>query len=349
MRSVRIGLIIPQTGSAGLWAPSAEACGRLAVDEINQVSGIQRRPVELCIINAGETGESAGRAARDSLEDQGVDGIVGMLPSFARDFVARATQGRVPFVYTPQFEGLSSKALVMTTGETADELLAPAIEWLSECKHARRYFLCGNDYIWPRLSFQIARTLIARLGGTVTGEHYLAVGLHDFDEILDRIKATHSDVVLPYFLGVDCIAFSRAFCAAGLSSRVLRFSSAIDETIVYGLEESETENLYAASSYFASIRSRNNGAFLERYHTAFGDNPPPANAYGESCYEGIYSLAALIEEAGSLDARELMRFYGRTIQQRTARGDEARPVVGSRHPIYLAQLNGYDFSIVARR
>ena len=68
---------------------------------------------------------------------------------------------------------------------------------------------------------------------------------------------------------------------------------------------SETENLYAASSYFASIRSRNNGAFLERYHTAFGDNPPPANAFGESCYEGIYSLAALIEEAGSLDAREL--------------------------------------------
>lgn len=349
MRSVRIGLMIPQTGSAGLWAPSAEACGRLAVDEINQISGIWRRPVELCVIDAGETGESAGRAARDALKGRGVDGLVGMVPSYARDFVARAAAGRVPFVYTPQFEGLSSNASVMTTGETADEQLAPGIEWLSECKHARRFLLCGSDYIWPRMSFQIARTLIARFGGTVTGEYYRAVGQHDFDEILDRITATRTDVVVPYFLGHDSIAFSRAFCAAGLGSRVLRFSPAIDETIVYGLEEHETENIYVSSSYFASIRSRNNGAFLERYHTAFGDTPPPANSYGESCYEGIYSLAALIEEAESLDARDVMRFYGRTIQQRTARGDEARPVVGSRHPIYLARLDGYDFSIVARR
>lgn len=349
MRSVRVCLLIPQSGAAGLWAPSAEACGRLAVDEINRMSGILRRPVELRVMNAGESGVGAGQAARDAIELHGADGIVGMLPSYARDSVVNAAHGRVPFIYTPQFEGLSSSFDVMTTGETADELLAPAIQWLSESRHARRYFLCGNDYIWPRSSLRIARALIARFGGSVTGEHYLPVGLHDFDEILDRIKTTRSDVVVPLFLGLDCIAFNRAFCAAALSSHVLRFSSAVDETIIYGLEPDETENLYAASSYFASVRSRNNGAFLERYHTAFGDSPPPANAYGESCYEGIYSLAALIEEAGSFDARELSRFYRRTSQQRTARGDDARPVVGGRHPIYLAQLDGYDFSIVARR
>lgn len=348
MRSVRICLLIPQSGAAGLWAPSAEACGRLAVDEINRIYGILRRPVELRIVNAGETGASAGRAARDAIEIDGVDGIVGMLPSFARDFVARASRGRVPFIYTPQFEGRSTPD-VLATGETAEELLAPAIQWLSESRHARRYFLCGNDYVWPRSSLQIARALIGRFGGTVTGEYYLPVGQHDFDEMLDRIKVTHSDVVLPYFLGGDCIAFNRAFCAAGLSSRVLRFSSAIDETVAYGLDVDETENLYATSSYYASIRSRNNGAFLERYHMAFGDSPPPVNAFGESCYEGIYSLAALIEEAASLDARKLTRLYGRTFQQRTARGDQAQSVVGSRHPIYLAKVDGYDFSIIARR
>jgi urea transport system substrate-binding protein len=349
LRGVRICLLIPQNGAAGLWAPSAEACGRLAVDEINGMSGVLRRPVELCVVNAGETGPSAGRAARDAIEIDCVDGIVGMLPSFARDFVARVAHGRVPFIYTPQFEGCSSTLDVMATGETAEELLAPAVQWLSESKRARRYFLCGNDYIWPRSSLQIARALIARFGGAVTGEYYLPVGQHNFDEMLERIKATRSDVVLPYFLGFDCIAFNRAFYAAGLSSRVLRFSSAIDETVAYGLNVNETENLYAASSYYASIRSRNNGAFLERYHTAFGDSPPPVNGFGESCYEGIYSLAALIEEAASLDARKLTRLYGRTFQRRTARGDEVRSVVGGRHPIYLARLDGYDFSIIARR
>jgi len=349
LRNVRICLLIPQSGAAGLWAPSAEACGRLAVDEINRGSGIRRRPVELLIADAGETGQSAAQAARAAIEDHDVDGIVGMLPSFARDIVARAARGRVPFIYTPQFEGYSSRRDVITTGETSDELLAPAIQWLSEAKRGRRYFLCGNDYVWPRSSLLIARALIGRFGGTVTGEHYLPVGSHDYDEVLNRIKTTRSDVVLPYFLGLDCIAFNRAFCAAGLNSHVLRFCSAIDETVVYGLNTAETEDLYTASSYFSSTRSRNNGAFLERYHTAFGDSPPPANAFGESCYEGIYSLAALMEEADSLDARELARFYGRTTQQRTARGDQMRPVVGERHPIYLARLDGYDFSIIERR
>ncbi|WP_315719929.1 MULTISPECIES: substrate-binding domain-containing protein [unclassified Bradyrhizobium] len=349
MRNVRIGLIIPQRGSAGLWAPSAEACGRLAVTELNQAAGIRRRPVELVVIDAGASGASAGQAAAEAVDDLAVDGLVGMLPSYARDPVARAARGRVPFVYTPQFEGLSSDSDVMTTGETAGELLAPAIQWLSECKRARRFFLCGNDYIWPRSSLQIARRLIARFGGTVTGEYYVPVGVHDFDEMLDRIKATRSDVVLPVFLGSDCIAFNRAFCAAGLSRHVLRFSSAFDETIVYGLDCSETENVYVASSYFASLRSRNNGAFLERYYTAYGDNPPPANGYGESCYEGIHALAALIERAESFDARDLRRVFGRTLQGRTARGNEARPVVGGRHPIHLAELDGYDFSVVASR
>ncbi|MGJ4888691.1 substrate-binding domain-containing protein [Bradyrhizobium sp. HKCCYLR20261] len=349
MRSVRIGLIIPQCGSAGLWAPSAEACGRLAVNELNQAAGIRRRPVELVVIDAGTNGVSAGRAAAEAVEELAVDGLVGMLPSYARDPVAEAARGRVPFLYTPQFEGLAPDSDVMTTGETAGELLAPAIQWLSESKHARRFFLCGNDYIWPRSSLAIAKRLIARYGGIVTGEHYVPVGVHDFDAMLDRIKATRSDVVLPVFLGFDCIAFNRAFCEAGLSRHVLRFSSAFDETIIYGLDSSETENVFVASSYFASLRSRNNGAFLERYYTAYGDNPPPANGYGESCYEGIHALAALIERAESFDARDLRRVFGRTLQRRTARGNEAQPVVGGRHPIHLAELDGYDFAVVASR
>ena len=347
MRSVRIGLLIAQSGSAGLWGPSAEACGRLAVEEINRTTGILKKHVELSVIDAGPSAETAGRAASLAIEKLGVHGIVGMVPSFARENVALSTSDRVPFIYTPQFEGYAPERNVMTTGETSDELLAPAIHWLCEKMGARRYFLCGNDYVWPRSSLRIAKELIRRGGGVITGEYFVPVGIHDYDQILDRIKTTRSDVVLPYFLGSDSIAFNRAFCGAGLNRHALRYTSAIDETIVYGLNDDETENILVSSAYFASIRSRNNGAFLERYHMAYGDNPPPANAFGQSCYEGIYSLAALVEEAGSFDTRALGKFYGRTIQRKTARGSDATPVVGGRHPVHIARIEGYDFSIVS--
>ncbi|WP_137132687.1 substrate-binding domain-containing protein [Rhizobium sp. FY34] len=344
MKTVRIGLLIAQQGSAGLWGPSAEACGRLAVDEINQQSGILKRHVELHVIDAGPTAQSAGQAAIQAIEELKVAGVVSMIPSDARDCVARVTGDRVPLVYTPQFEG--SAGNVMTTGETTDELMAPALCWLMERRSARRFFLCGSDYIWPRRSLKIARMLIERTGGVVTGEHYVPVGVADYDEILDGIRSTRSDVVIPYFLGSDNISFNRAFCEVGLSPRVLRFSSGIDETVVYGLRDDETENVYVSSAYFAAIRSRNNGAFLERYHTAYGENPPPANAFGQSCYEGIYSLAAMVEEAGSFDAGRLRCLWGRVPMRKTARGHEVTPAVGSRHPVHLARLDGYEFSIM---
>jgi ABC-type branched-subunit amino acid transport system substrate-binding protein len=316
------------------------------VQELNRDSGILKRHVELCVIDAGATAESAATAVRHAIEDQQVSGVVTMIPSYAREAVANVTSDRVPLVYTPQFEGFARERNVMTTGETSDELIAPALRWLMERKGAKRFFLCGNDYIWPRSSLKIARQLIGNAGGIVTGELYVPVGVHDYDEILDRIKTTASDVVLPYFLGSDSVAFNRAFCGMGLSPGVLRFTSAIDETIVYGLQAHETENIFVSSAYFSSLRSRNNGAFLERYHTAYGENPPPANAFGQSCYEGIYSLAAVVGEAGSFDIRLLKRVFGRTLLQKTARGNEANPVVGSRHPVHMARIDGYDFSIL---
>ncbi|HZG28321.1 ABC-type branched-chain amino acid transport system, substrate-binding protein [Ensifer adhaerens] len=346
MKNVRIGLLIAQSGAAGLWAPSAEACGRLAVRELNSNSGILKRPVELCVVDAGQSAQSAAEAAHRAIEEQMVEGVVTMIPSYARESVAAVTSDRVPLVYTPQFEGSARERNVMTTGETAVELIAPALRWLMEKKGAKRFFLCGNDYIWPRNSLSIARELIRRAGGLVTGELYVPVGVNDYDEILDRVAKTRSDVVMPYFLGSDSIAFNRAFCDMGLSPRVLRFSSAIDETIVYGLRDDETENIFVSSAYFSSIRSRNNGAFLERYHTAFGDNPPPANAFGQSCYEGIYSLASMVEQAGSFDIRLLKRVFGRAPLQKTARGNEATPAVGSRHPVHVARIDGYEFSIL---
>jgi urea transport system substrate-binding protein len=55
----------------------------------------------------------------------------------------------------------------------------------------------------------------------------------------------------------------------------------------------------------------------------------------------------MVEEAGSFDIRLLKRVFGRTLQQKTARGTEANPVVGSRHPVHVALLDGYEFSILA--
>lgn len=346
MATIRIGLLAAQEGAAGLWAPSAIACANLAVSEINASGGIFGDEVELLPFNIGSTTRSAAEAAKLAVDIEGVNAIVGMFPSYARQPVASAIAERIPFIYTPQFEGLQNEPGVVTTGETSRELIAPAIQWLADKKNGRRFFLCGSDYIWPRSSFNIAKEMIRSVGGVVTGEVFLPLEHHDFDELLAAIRNTSSDVVLPYFLGSDSIHFNRAFSEAGMASRILRFSSAIDETILYGLDENATENLFVSSAYFATMKSHNNGAFLERYHNFYGDNPPPANGFGQSCYEGIYCLASLAEAAHTLRTGEVQGVVGRTCQRRTARGNDKMPLAGGRHPIHVARVDGFEFTVL---
>lgn len=346
MAALKIALLIQQEGAAGLWAPSAEACAKLATHEINMMGGLLGRETETVIVNMGQTSRSAVEATKSAIEIEEVDAIVGMFPSYARGPVAHAVGGRVPYIYTPQFEGHERNPTVVTTGETASELLTPSITWLNNHKRVRRYFLCGSDYVWPRVSFAVAKQIIRDNGGIVTGERYAAIGKHDYDAIFDAIRSSQCDVVMPYFLGSDATHFNRAFAQAGLSGKILRFSSAIDETILYGLDENATENLFVASAYFSNLRSRNNGAFLERYHTTFGETPPPVNAFGESCYEGIHCLASLVKEAGTVRPNEVRRALGRTLQQRTARGNFASPLAGGKQPVHVARVDGYDFTVL---
>lgn len=237
-RLIKLGLLIPRSGVSGIWAPSAVACAQLATAELNEAGGVLGHHVALVPLDAGTTALSTAEAASDAVREQGIDAIVGMFASFCRRPVSQAINGRVPFIYTPQFEGFETDATVVTTGETSRELLAPALRLLSEGNRDRRYFLCGNDYMWPRASVAVAHAMIQEIGrGVVTGEMFLPLGSRDYDEILSRIAATRSDVVMPFFLGADAIHFNRAFCEAGLVSQATRFACAVDETIVYGTGE----------------------------------------------------------------------------------------------------------------
>jgi len=345
MKSLRVGLLIVQEGPPAIWAPSAQACAELAVHELNAQGGVLGRPVDLLVIDAGPTWRSAAEAAREAVGEGGVDAIVGMLPSYARSPVAYAIDGRAPFIYTPQYEGFEGDGRIVTTGETSAELLGPALRWLTDEKRAQKFFFCGSDYIWPRATCAVARALIQGMGGRTLGEMFLPIDPPDFDLVIETIRRLNPDVVAPYFLGADLVRFNRAFAEAGLHRTTLRYSSGIDETIIYGAQEDANENLFASSAYYGAARTRNNQAFLERYHTLHGESPPPASSFGQSSYEGVHCWAALAEASGGLTPAHLREKVGRTRLPRTARGGA---VAGGRHPIYVAEARGYDFGIIAQ-
>lgn len=347
---LRMGLLIPREGPAGIWAPSCEASAILAVSELNAEGGILGRQVDLLIADAGDTDASAAAAASAVVGVNQAEVVVAMVTSSARTPIAKELHRRcVPLMYTPQFEGGKLDPGILTVGETTKDLLPPGLSWLATEKRASRFFLLGNDYVWPIESMERAKRIITDMGCSVVGNAVLPFGVEDHEQLMARITRARPHVVVSWLLGHEAVVFNRAFAAAGLASRILRFSTAIDETILYAIGETCTENLYVASAYFSSLRSRNNDAFLERYHSCFGDSPPPANGFGESLYEGVHCLAGLVDAAESLRPLDLDRKVGRARQRRTARGFDRQVVAGAARPVHLAVAEGHDFRVIAAR
>lgn len=342
---LRIGNFITFSGSPGIWGPSAANSALLAVSEINRSGGILGREVELATYESGGALEQVAQRARDAITFDDVDIVMGSHISAVRVALRKVTAGRVPYVYTPVYEGGERTPGVMAIGETPRAQTRPAIHWLAELKKARRWYLIGSDYVWPWQSHRATKTYIAEAGGHVVGEEFVPVGEDDHTAALARIRAARPDVVLISLIGTDSITFNRAFGEAGLAATTLRLAGAMDETVLLGIGAENTENLFAASGYFACVASRANDDFLGRYTAMFGAQAPPVGSVGQSNYEGLRFLQAAATRAGSLALKPL-GLAGRNVIYGGARGQVTIRNGRAEMPMFLSEADGLDFKVI---
>ncbi len=339
-RDLRVALCIPLGGAAGIWGPSALASAKLAVAELNAGQGIGGRPCRLVTVNAADDMPGIEATLRDLIDHGEVDALVGMHTSAVRHRILQAVGGELPFVYTPLYEGGETTPGVFAIGETPARQLGPAIDWLSRHERPRRWLFVGNDYVWPRVSHGLARRYVAAAGAQVVAEHYLPFGTSDFGLVLDSVRRSQADAVLISLIGQDAVDFNRAFARQGLDRAALRLSCAIEENELLGIGAENTERLYVAAGYFGALDTSANLAFKERYHAHFGERAPTLNALGQSTYEGVHFLAALLDRDDAAAGR------ASAISHRSARNAVYGPGGISQSPIYLARAEGHAFRVI---
>ncbi|MEQ8701943.1 MAG: substrate-binding domain-containing protein, partial [Bauldia litoralis] len=279
------------------------------------------------------------------IEDDGATALLGPHPSGVREVLPPRTGGRVPYVYTPIFEVGDAAPGVFFLGETAPQQLGPVVPWLTETQRARRWFLIGNDYRWPRDAHRTARAMVDRAGGTVAGEILLPLGTEDFEEAIDAIAAARPDVVIAALVGSDAVIFHRAFARAGLSESIWRLGLLTEENTLLGVGADCSDRLLTVAGYFAALDTPGNKAFVDRYLARFGPHAPALNSIGQSAYEGLIFLDEIARRAGSLATEDLERvsdglvFHGPRGPSRMVH----RHVVKDMH---LAEARGIEFSIL---
>jgi len=248
VKTLVVALVVPLRGPAGVFGPSCELAAQLAVEELNAVGGVLGREVRLIVVDGGASAEQVAAEVEVLVSMRAVDAVVGWHTSAVRKALVPRIAGRVPYVYTAQYEGGERTPGVFLTGETDAAQLLPAMRLLAEETGVRRWCTVGNDYVWPRVTARAARRYARECGGRVRGEAFVPLGTYEFGPVLRRVERCEADAVLMLLVGDDAARFNRAFAAHGLHQRCLRLSTHMDENILLATGAEATEGLWAATS-----------------------------------------------------------------------------------------------------
>lgn len=344
---MKIGMLHSRSGVAGLWAPAMDAAAIVGAAEINAAGGVLGEEVEIVFGDCGFSAVEALNTVDTLIDIDGVDAIIGGHPSNIRDPVSRRVAGRMPYIYTPQYEGIACGPSTVAIGSTDHELMAPALHWLRTEMNAERYFFIGNDYIWPHVALHTTRTLMRAQGGRLVGHATVPTEGADYEPLFKQIVQSGAQVLIQALVGQSSVDFNRCFAAAGLDEKILRFGLIVDETVICGIGSDASNNLFTAASYFAGHRSRSNDHFLELYHQAFGEFAPPVSAASVGFYEGLHVLAGLAKTLLTRNGAVLAHHLQRPMPRPTVRHMLEDKPVGQWPSVYMGRADGVTMQVVA--
>ena len=342
----KIGLFIALSGPASLFGPTQKACAELATEEINKGGGIMGRQIKLIPTDAGGPPAESTKSAIRLMLEENVDMFVGSHDSATREALVATIKGKVPYIYTPVYEGSECAFNTYVIADTPEQQIRPSVAFMMKDRGAKSVYLIGDDYVWPRKCNEQAKKYIAENGGSVAAEEYVPFGApNKFEEIVTRIKSAKPDMVLITLVGADNVNFNRTFAGFGLDKDIARLSLLLEENTLLGIGPDSSSNLFSSMSYYANAPGEANKKFKAAYFAKFGDKAPQLGLIGADCYGGIYCAQALATKAGGTDAKKCMAASEGLIFA-TAAGQVS---MRGRHvdkTMFLATCKGTEFDII---
>lgn len=335
-------------GPAGIFGLSCLMCSVLAGEEINDDGGLLGRELRLVPINGAGHPEAVASRVAALVRAGDVDVVTGWHLSHVRRAIAARLQGDVPYVYSTLYEGGEHAPGVFLAGETPDQQIAPAMACLAREEGVRRWAVVGDDYLWPRGSANAVHDFVGDLQLEITDEIFVPLGQDQFAGVMHRLLSGSAQGVLMFLVGQDAVHFNRAFALAGLDERMVRLSSLMDENMLLASGPGATRRMYSAAAYFATLANEDALELLGRYERRFGPEAPVLNSMGESCYEALNLLAALVRCARSLDVRSLLHTAESPVGYHGPRGSVHLENRHLMQRVYLAHADGTEFEVVTQ-
>jgi urea transport system substrate-binding protein len=308
---IKVGILHSDTGTMAISERSVRDATLMAIEEINELGGLLGRPLQPVVMDGASDSAAFATAAQRLIVEENVSVVFGCWTSASRKSVLPVFESQQHQLFYPvQYEGLEESENIVYTGAAPNQQLVPAVKWCLDALGAKRFFLVGSDYVFPRTANEIMTAQITALGAAVVGERYLLLtgsGDDVIESIVNEIVDVKPDVILNTINGEGNVAFFERLRAAGVTPDdipTMSFSIAEDELL--SMDPETMAGDYATWNYFQSIQRTENAEFVANFRRVYGEHRVTDDPI-EAGYFGVYLWAQAVQDADTDDVDEVRK------------------------------------------
>jgi len=314
--TIKIGIMHSLSGTMAISEAPLKEAALMAIDEINTKGGVLGKKLEPVVVDPASNWPLFAEKARQLLTQDKAAVVFGCWTSVSRKSVLPVFEELNGLLFYPvQYEGEEMSPNVFYTGAAPNQQAIPAVEYMmsEDGGAAKRFFLLGTDYVYPRTTNKILRAFLHSKGikDSDIAEVYTPFGYSDYQTIVSDIKkfsAGGKTAVISTINGDSNVPFYKELANQGIKATdvpVVAFS--VGEEELRGIDTKPLVGHLAAWNYFESVSNPVNTKFVADYrawakaHKLPNADTVVTNDPMEATYVGIHMWAQAAEKAGTTD------------------------------------------------
>lgn len=319
--TVKLGCLFSSSGTMANIEGRLNYVTRMAAEELNAKGGVLGKTVEVVTTDPGSDWPLYAQLGRQLIQQEEVAATFGCWTSVSRKSVLPVVEQNDALLYYPlHFEGEENSKNVVYLNSPPSSSVLPAVEYLmsEEGGSAKRFFMLGSDYVWPRTINQQLKGYWAAQGiePDAWREEYVPVGHSNFQTLINEIREFAAQpggqpVVILTVVGNSIPDFFREYVNQGVSAfdvPVLGLDAL--EADFEGLDTSSLVGHLNCWAYLQNAQGPRNQEFLANWANYVEANnvpfrPDVAIDPMVSTYDGVHLWALAAEKAGSFDVPEV--------------------------------------------
>ena len=308
---IKIGILHSLSGTMAISETVLKDLMLMMVAEQNAKGGLLGRPIEAVVVDPASNWPLFAEKARDLLAREKVAAVFGCWTSVSRKSVLPVFEELNGLLFYPlEYEGEESSKNIFYGSSVPDNKAIPAVDYLMSADGGgvSRFVLEGTDYVYPRTSNKIIRAYLAAKGIAEEDirENYTPFGFSDWQTEVAAIKAFGSmgkrTAVISTINGDANVPFYKELGNQGVKATdipVIAFS--VGEEELKGLDTAPLVGHLAGWSYFQSVDTPENKAFIAQWRAYIGNPKAVTNDPMESAYNLFRLWVKAVEKAGTTE------------------------------------------------